>query len=296
MNEYPLVSVICISMNHAKYVKQSFESVIQQTYPNIEIIYVDNNSTDDTFEIANELFLKSGLPYKGFKREKNYNIPENFNFLLSHSTGKYIVPQSGDDWFELNNIEEKIKYYENNPQYGLLYCNGYLYYDDTQTSELINSSKYKTGNIFDTILVEGIYYPIGYVIRKDVFDVVGLYDETLIFDDWDMWLRILEHYPIGYFDIPLVYYRRHSTTFYFKMDYKKHRQDVLRVLDKYKNHPLYNKALEEANVYYIYGLVKKYKGKMVLKEILKVGKPNWFYFKQLGKLLLKEVGLMKQQK
>lgn len=296
MSELPLVSIICISMNHARYVRQSFDSVIHQTWANIEIIYVDNNSSDDTFEIADELFKKSGLPYKGFKREKNYSIPENLNFLISQCAGKYIAPQSGDDWWDLNNIEEKVRYYESHPEYGLLHCNGYLYYDDTATTALVNSTKFKSGNIFDTVLIEGIYFPIGYMIRKDTFDVVGQYDETLIFDDWDMWLRILEHFPIGYFDKPLVYYRRHNTTFYFSMDYKKHRTDVLKVLDKYKNHPLYDKALEEANIYYIYGLASKYPGRVVIREIFKVGKANWFYFKQLVKGVLKELRIIKQKK
>ncbi len=286
MDNLPLVSILCISMNHAEYVKQSFDSIVQQTYKNIEIIYVDNNSSDQSFEIANEIFLKSGLPYKGFKREKNYNIPENLNFLLSHCKGKYIAPQSGDDWWELSNIEEKIKFYEKSQEFGLVYCNGYLYNNQSGEITQPDTSKYKSGLIFDSVLLEGIYFPIGYVMRKDVFDTIGLYDEDIMVDDWDIWLRILRHFPIGYFDKPLVYYRRHPSTFYLTANFNKHIVDTFKTLNKYNQHPYYKKAVKNTNKNYIYSIVNKQNYKVVIKEILRVGTPNWFYAKQLFKVVI----------
>ena len=291
--ELPLVSIICISMNHAKYVKQSFDSVVAQTYKNIEIIYVDNNSLDNSFEISNEIFLNSGLPYKGFKREKNYSVSENLNFLIKKSSGKYLAPQSGDDWWDITNIEEKVKYYILNPDYGLIYCNGYTYYENTNKLTLPNTSNYKSGYIFDKILLEGIYFPIGYIMRKDIFDVIGLYDEDIMIDDWDIWLRILQHYPIGYFNVPLVYYRRHATTFSFTTNYKEHRIDSLKTLNKYKDHPLYKKAYLKNTEGYIYGIACRQHDLEVLKEIIRLGKPNWFYFKQVFKFFLKNLRLYK---
>ena len=92
MIETPLVSIICISMNHQAFVKQSFDSIVNQTYQNMEILYVDNNSVDSTFEIAEEIFKNSDRPYRGYKREKNYNIAQNLNFLIKKAKGKYIAP------------------------------------------------------------------------------------------------------------------------------------------------------------------------------------------------------------
>ena len=293
MENSPLVSILCISMNHASFVKQSFESVLAQTYKNIEIIYVDNNSSDNTFEIADEIFLKSGLPYKGFKREKNYSVSANLNFLVEKSVGKYLAPQSGDDWWDVTNIEEKVKFYELNQQFGLIYSNGYLYYDKTKLITLPNTAKYSAGYIFDKVLVEGIYFPIGYLIRKDIFEVIGPYDEEIMFDDWDIWLRILQHYPIGYFDKPLVYYRRHATTFSFTTKYKEHRSHELKTLNKYKEHPLFKTAYLKRTENYIYGISQRQPDIEILKEIFKLGKPNWFYFKQTCKFFLKKMKLYK---
>ena len=294
MDNLPLVSIICLSMNHSKYVKQSFDSVVAQSYRNIEIIYVDNNSTDSSFEISNEIFLKSKLPYKGFKREKIYSVSENLNFLIKQSSGIYLAPQSGDDWWDTTNIEEKVKYYLLNPQYGLIYSNGWTYYENTNKFTLPDTYNYKSGFIFDNVLLEGVYFPIGYIMRKNIFDEIGLYDESIMTDDWDIWLRILQHYPIGYFDKPLVYYRRHPTTFSYTTDYKAHRIDSIKTLDKYKDHALYKTAYLKLTEAYIYGIGSRQHDLEILKEIIRLGKPNWFYFKQVFKFILKNLWLKKK--
>ena len=79
MSSTPLVSVVCITMNHAAYVERSFTSMIHQTFKDFEILYVDNNSRDKSFEIADKIFRESGLPYRGFKRDKNFGASENVN-------------------------------------------------------------------------------------------------------------------------------------------------------------------------------------------------------------------------
>ena len=281
--DLPLVSIVCLSMNHEKYVRQSFESVVRQTYPNIEIVYVDNNSTDNTFEIADEIFRTSGLPYKWFKIEKNYSISENLNFLIKEASGKYIAPQSGDDWWELTNLERKIAFYEANPKYGIVYCNGYYYNDRTQKKALPDTANFKTGFIFDNLLFDGVYFPVGYVVKREVFEKVGLYDEQIMADDWDMWLRVSQYYPIGYFDEPLVYYRRHDNN--FCVNYANNYSYYLQTLNKYKQHPLYKKALKTLNENYIYGVVRTPSFES-LKEVFKYYHFNLFYNKQLLKVLL----------
>lgn len=67
MENYPLVSIIIITMNHEEFIVQACESALQQTYPNIEIILLDNNSADKTFEKATETISKSTIPHKLIK-------------------------------------------------------------------------------------------------------------------------------------------------------------------------------------------------------------------------------------
>lgn len=292
MEQKPLVSIICLSMNHEAFVKQSFESIVGQTYDNIEIIYVDNNSSDTTFEIADEIFNQSGRPYSGFKRITNFNIAQNLNFLIKKAKGKYISVQSGDDWWELDSVDRKVKFYEENQHFGLVYGNGYYYYEGTGKKILpTNAHLFKQGYIFDDVLLGGIYFPIGYIIRRDVFDTVGYYDETIKIDDWDMWLRILKHFPIGYFSEPLVYYRRHDNTFCKNVE--SNFIDALKTVEKYKGEKNYIQAREMCTRSYIYGLVTAEPSLNSAKKILKHFKLNSFYVKQLIKIALVNVKLYK---
>lgn len=288
----PLISIICLSMNHEAFIKQSFESIVGQTYKNIEILYVDNNSTDASFEIADSIFKNCGFSYQGFKREKNYSIPQNLNFLIKKAAGKYISVQSGDDWWALDNIEKKVKFYELNQQFGLVYGNGYYYYEDNCNMKLpSNVHLFKEGYIFDDILLGGIYFPIGYIMRRDVFDTVGYYDENIKIDDWDMWLRILKHFPIGYFAEPLVYYRRHGGT--FCKNIKANFVEALKTVDKYKSNKHYAEAREMCTRSYVYGLINSEPNLNTAFEILKHFKLNWFYIKQLAKVALTSAKLYK---
>ena len=292
MMETPLISIICLSMNHETFIKQSFESIVGQTYTNIEIIYADNNSSDASFEIADSIFKNSGLPYQGFKREKNYNIPQNLNFLIKKAAGKYISVQSGDDWWELDSIERKVKFYEENQHFGLVYGNGYYYYEDTGKKILpTNAHLFKQGYIFDDVLLGGIYFPVGYIMRSDVFDTVGYYDENIKIDDWDMWLRILKHFPIGYFPEPLVYYRRHENTFCKNIE--SNFIEALKTVEKYKDEKHYAQAKEMCTRSYLYGLIMAEPCLNTAGKVVKHFKLNLFYVKQMAKVLLASAKLYK---
>ena len=292
MIDTPLVSILCLSMNHEAFVKQSFESIVGQTYKNIEILYVDNNSTDATYEIADAIFKNSGRPYKGFKREENHNIPQNLNFLIKKAAGKYISVQSGDDWWEFDNIEKKVIFYEQNQQFGLIYGNGYYYYEETGKTILpSNAHLFKQGFIFDEVLVGGIYFPVGYIMRSDVFDTVGYYDENIKIDDWDMWLRILKHFPIGYFPEPLVYYRRHENTFCKNIE--SNFLEALKTVEKYKGQKYYGQAKEMCTRSYVYGLGMAAPNLNTAGKIIKHFKLNAFYIRQFAKVMLASAKLYK---
>lgn len=202
----PLVSVLCLSMNHEKYIEKSFLSAINQTYGNIEILYVDNHSGDFSFKIADELFKKSGLSYKGHEREKGYGISENLNFLIKQAKGKYIAPLSADDWWDVNNLEEKINFYEQHSSLGMLHGRGYLYFYETQKKELEKMESTKSGWVLSSLIKRNFVNTIGIIIKKEVFDTVGMFDEKSPLEDWDMWIRIAEKYEIGFYNKALVYY------------------------------------------------------------------------------------------
>jgi glycosyltransferase involved in cell wall biosynthesis len=184
-------------MNHEPFIERSFLSLINQTFSDFEILYIDNNSSDKSYETADTIFKGASFNYRSFKREKNYLLSANLNFLLQHVQGAYIAFLSGDDFWELNNLEEKIKYYQAHPQYGMLYGGGYKYFYDTGKNVLWNSPLWKSGWVFKDLLSFNFINSIGVVIKKSTFDDIGLFDENSKLEDWDLWLRIAQKYPIS---------------------------------------------------------------------------------------------------
>lgn len=202
-----LVSVLCLSMNHEKYVQQGYSSVLAQTYKNIEVLYVDNNSKDSTFEIADALFSQSGLSYKGYKRKENYGISANLNFLLKEAKGEFIAILSGDDWWSDDNLQRKVDCFESNAAYGLVYSNGYKYFEQTKHQHLFYETEQKIGHLFDDLLLGNFFYAVSVVTRYDALQQAGFFDETLTIEDWDMYLQVAQKYEIGYVHQPTAYSR-----------------------------------------------------------------------------------------
>jgi glycosyltransferase involved in cell wall biosynthesis len=196
--EKGLVSVLCLSMNHEEYVEQGYTSIFTQTYKNIEILYVDNNSIDKTFEKADAIFQKSGFPYKGFKRRENYGISANLNFLLKEARGEFIAVLSGDDWWENDNLELKIQCLRKDLEYGLVYGNGVKFFQKENRQLPYYDKEQKSGYLFNDLLKGNLFFAASVVSRHDALREIGFFDENLPMEDWDMYLRMAEKYKIAY--------------------------------------------------------------------------------------------------
>ncbi|RYF80029.1 MAG: glycosyltransferase family 2 protein, partial [Chitinophagaceae bacterium] len=241
----PLVSVLCLSMNHEHYVEQSANSVVTQIYSNIEIIYLDNFSSDATFEKADGIFSASGRPYKGFKREKSYGISANVNFLLQQATGKYISIISADDWWDANNLSEKIAFFEQHPEFGFLHGAGYIHYYNSGNIVKEDVLNHRSGWLLRELLRRNFVNTNGAIIRRDVLQQVGNFDEDSKLEDWDMWIRIAEKYPIGFFPKPLTYYGKQSDNLSDNKAYMKEGTEYI-----FKKYSHYKKEMAAAKDYY----------------------------------------------
>ncbi len=292
-NSNPLISIICVSMNHEKYIEQGVNSFIKQTYPNIEFLYLDNYSIDNTFEIAATLLTASKRPYQLFKRERSYNLPENFNYLIKKASGKYLCFISCDDWMLKDCIKEMVSYYENNKQLGLLYSNGWYYFEDTQTKKPVGNKKFISGKIFDHIFLYGPLFPPGIMVKKETFSDVGLYDETNPIEDYDFWLRVAGKYEIGYYNKPQIFYRKHSASMTGLYGYDNIKY-YLQIVEKYKDNKLYNKVCRSFRKHTIYDHYLKGENQKALSMIRSDFHVERFYFSVLVKMLIGKISLKKK--
>lgn len=185
--EEKLVSVLMPVYNVEKYVAEALESIRNQTYKNIEIIVVDDGSTDNTYEIVKE--ISSFDPRIVLLRnEKNSKIVKTLNKAFSHSRGSYIARMDGDDVSSPDRIERKVRFLEQHPDYHLVGCSVNAI---SENGELLG----KTKKIADYgFLCKAIKYstPVMHiwVARREVYDVLEGYRELSGVEDYDFLLRM----------------------------------------------------------------------------------------------------------
>lgn len=250
----PLVSVVVPCYNHEKYVKKTIESIINQTYKNIELIVIDDGSKDNSVKAIQELANKYSFT---FIHRPNKGLSATLNEGIQLSKGKYFSTIASDDILILEKIEKQVEFMESNPKFGM--CYGKIVYFENSienTSEYPNSNK--QGWVFDDLLNYGCFIPApSTFIRKNVFETVGGYDESLLIEDWDMWLRIAEKYQVGYVDEYLAYYRRHDTNI-SKQAFKMYEAEK-KILDKYQDYENFERVIGYKKVLWFRLLFKKHK-------------------------------------
>lgn len=295
-----MVSVLVLSWNHEKYIHQCLHSIINQTYKDIEIIFLDNNSSDKTFSTGKNILENAGVKYEAYQTEKNFGIAQNLNTLFSKSNGEYICLVSGDDWLLKKNIEEKINVFKMTSPPSMVYSIGYKYYNDAGIYELMDSSFIKKENIFPELLKQNFITGLGSLIKREVMPSIGCWDETLIIEDGDMWLRIAQKFEIYFLDKPLYVYRIHgngissNAEFMYKgkmqlyEKYKHLNKDKKTTLGNIIQNYLANKVMISAPFITTGKVLKHFKfnklfTKILIKSMLPVSLKKWYFNSSLKK-------------
>lgn len=202
----PLVSVIVPVFNMDRYVAETLDSVLTQTFRDFEVIVVDDGSTDATPEI-----LKGYGSRIRVIRRTNGGCPAALNTGLREAQGMWIAWVSADDLWEPTKLERQIEVIDRKPGVGMVYTD-YVYIDKdgmVLSREHFPCPPTRRKTILRLIrrcFVNGS----STLIRRDVFDAIGPYDEfePLIFD-WDIDLRIALAFDLAHVPEPLVRYRIH---------------------------------------------------------------------------------------
>ena len=206
----PLVTVGVALYNHEKYIVQCLESIVKQTYSNIELIVIDDGSVDNSYQVA-KAYLESQEYNKNYKitSRANQGICNTLNEIAKQSQGKYISIIGSDDYWFANKIQDQVKFLEENPQYALVHSNSIRV--DEQGVE-IGEINYKdvenTGYLFEAILKRNTFLNTpSHLYRTSVYDNIGYYDPTLKVEDIDFWLRLTKVFEVGFINKFHSYYR-----------------------------------------------------------------------------------------
>jgi len=182
-----LVSVLIPVFNVEEYVEEAIQSIMDQTCKNLEIIVVDDASTDGTYDAVKKLAIKDER-IKLFRNEKNLKIAGTLNRALSKANGYYIARMDGDDISAPGRIEKKVKFLELNPQFDLVGCSIKTM---NENGEIVGKADYYADEEF---LKATLKYrtPVSHiwVTRKEIYDTLQGYRNLPAVQDYDFLMRM----------------------------------------------------------------------------------------------------------
>jgi len=207
----PLVSIIIPCYNYGKYIEKCIQSAIDQTYENIEVIVVDNGSTDNSLEKI-KLF-SSNEKVKVIKLE--VNIPPGtaeksaVGIAINKSRGEYISILYADDWYLPKKIEKQIELFKKvDGSVSLIYCHGYRFFENNNKKVKWRMQSVR-GYVFKDYLLKGdVVIPISPLVKRYCYDIIGL-NNMWTGSEYDFFI-MSQYINFDYVDDHLVVMREHD--------------------------------------------------------------------------------------
>ena len=246
------ISVITASYNYECYIKETIESVINQTYTNWELIIVDDGSKDNSVEVIKE-YCKKDTRIKLFQHEngENRGLAETVQLALKQATGDWIVFLESDDTITSDYLEEKIKIANTNPEIGLIFNNINLFGDEERINKFnkgyiphMQETLEKVGNcnklikLFKNKGIQNLIPTFSVVmIKPDLLKDVDYNSPNKPALDFYLWLQIAKKTKYYYIDKKLTNWRMHKDSYISHNIAKKEEL----AFEKYKYKSVYGK-------------------------------------------------------
>lgn len=243
----PLISIIIPAYNHDRFIAETIQSALDQSYENLELIIINDGSTDGTHDEITKLeqaCLKRFRDYTYINRE-NRGLASTLNESIHLAKGKYVMPIASDDILLQGKCSLLLPLLEADENLAAVF--GSVVYIDNDSRVL----RYQTGiehmHNFDELLMNEFIPPApAGLLRKSSILNVGCYDPDIKIDDWYMWLK-LTYTGLSLRSISenVVKYRMHPTN--TVNNYRLINAESIRILENYREHPLFNMAVSKAN-------------------------------------------------
>lgn len=201
----PLLSVVITTYNYAEYLPTAVESVLNQTYKNLEVIIVNDGSTDNTDEVIAPYLKDERIKYI---KQKNAGQASAKNCGIKNSKGEYIAFLDADDYWRNDKLERQIKLFDRDTEVGVVYSDIAFINQDGIVNNKMHTPPLHSGYVLQELFIDNFVGFSTSVAKKGCFNKVGLFDEGLAMAiDWDLWLRIACYYKFACINEPLLFYR-----------------------------------------------------------------------------------------
>lgn len=218
----PKVSVVVPSYNHEKYIGETLQSVLRQSYQDFEIVINDDMSRDGSVEII-KAFLASNeeIPTKFLRHTHNQGGVITLNHLIENSQGDYIALINSDDTWRPGKLQQQVEYLDQHPEIGAVFTQAVVVNDRGVRIELLEDflvDIFIQKNRSRGMWLRRLFFELNclchpsMLIRRSVYTKIGLYDPRYRqLPDMQMWVRLLKYTNIHIIESPLVFLRYHAT-------------------------------------------------------------------------------------
>jgi len=224
--DFPKVTLVVPAYNHADYVEECLESIIIQDYPALELIIINDGSSDATGERIEEFIAShkqaaaSGGPRFNYISKKNEGLLRSLNMGIGMATGKYLCELASDDLLLPGSISARVSFMESRPELDLAFADCLIMNGSEKTEDRLIKRKAdekagydsKTHTVVDFINRDArIFFPTG-IFKVEALKRFGGFDEDFRFcEDTFMRYKMALETVVGYNDSPVMYYRLHGT-------------------------------------------------------------------------------------
>jgi glycosyltransferase involved in cell wall biosynthesis len=213
MLQPPKVSVRVLSYNHAQYLPAALDSVLGQTFRDFEIVLVDDGSRDGSLEIAESYAARYPSVIRVLKHpnHENRGISATANLAIANSRGLYWSGLASDDCWHPNKLAQEVEFMENNPHVGFVYSRAQQMDEAGRALPVIFGTDISRDPCpMERLIQENVIPAITVLVRREEMERVGPHDETLVYSDWEIWIRLLAHTKVGFLPDPLALHRVHT--------------------------------------------------------------------------------------
>lgn len=195
-----LVTILGVTRNLEDYVERSIDSALNQTYSYIQIIFVDDHSSDETWKKMQKYKSRVTL----IRQKKRGYISTALNTALKHAKGEYIVRLDGDDKMYPALVEKEVNFLKKHPQVGYVSCDYHVVNDVGIKIKKPELKEYSPDNIYHVDMTA-----VGTMLRRECFDKVGWFDPQMHLQEmYEFYLRLSKVYQGGYIAEKLWAYTR----------------------------------------------------------------------------------------
>ena len=205
----PRVSAVVTTYNYARFLPDALDSVFAQSHRNLEVVVVDDGSTDDTEAVARR-YAGRGVRYV---RRPHGGAGQARNTGLEVTESPLVAFLDADDAWLPDRVAAGVAHLARHPELALVAAHAFACDEGLRPTSVVSAATRAEGRMLEELLVDNVVLnPSSVLLRRSAIEAAGGFSEIPFGEDWDTWIEIAKRYPIGFIDRPLALVRRHSSS------------------------------------------------------------------------------------